>query len=278
MPDREKVIGIIGGMGPYAGLDLTRKIFDHTEAGTDQDHLPVALLTYPDRIIDRSKFLFGETDVNPALALADIARLLDQAGAVVGAMPCNTAHAPAIFDAMVASLEASGHRIQMINMIKETASYIRQHVPGVQRIGILSTLAVYRLGIYRDAVAAEGLTPVLPDEQVEIDLVNRSIFDPEFGIKARANPVTPRARQNLVDAIDHLAENGADAVILGCTELPLAITEPEIGGLKVLDPTDILARALIRETYPEKLRGWRGAMIGNGRAPDVNTEAEPSRR
>lgn len=254
MHTNEKVIGIIGGMGPYAGLDLARKIFDHTQSTKDQDHLPVALLSYPDRIIDRSTFLFGQVQENPAYALADIARRLEAAGAVVAGMPCNTAHSPAIFDVLTDELRRTGHSIRMLNMVRETARFIRDDMPGVRRIGLLSTLAVYRLGVYRRILEEEGLEPIAPEPAVQEEVVNRTIFDPAFGIKAQANPVTPRARQNLLDAIDHLAGRGAEAVILGCTELPLAITESFVDGIAVVDPTDVLARALIRETYPEKLR------------------------
>ena len=67
-------------------------------------------------------------------------------------------------------------------------------------------------------------------------------------------PPTERTRNQLLDGIRHLRERGADAVILGCTELPLAIPEPEFEGIPLIDSTDVLARALIRETYPEKLR------------------------
>src|SRR5690606_10012292 len=152
MAYKEKVIGVISGMGPYAGLDLVRKIFDHTEATKDQEHLPVALISYPDRIIDRSTFLFGKTDVNPGIALGAIARQLDDAGAVVAGMPCNTAHAPAIFDTIESEIASTGHRIRMVHMIRETARHIRDEVPGVKRIGLLSTLAVYRLKLYHTAL------------------------------------------------------------------------------------------------------------------------------
>ena len=64
--DKEPIIGVIGGMGPYAGLDLVRKIFDQTQAALDQEYLPVALLSYAHRIEDRSAFLFGEAPENPA--------------------------------------------------------------------------------------------------------------------------------------------------------------------------------------------------------------------
>jgi aspartate racemase len=57
----------------------------------------------------------------------------------------------------------------------------------------------------------------------------------------------------LIEAIRHLAASGAEAVILGCTELPLAVTEAEIEGVRCIDPTRALARALIREAAPERL-------------------------
>jgi aspartate racemase len=250
---QDNVIGIIGGMGPYAGLDLARKVFDQTDATHDQDHLPVALLSYPSRIIDRSTFLRGETDENPADALFEIARQLDALGAVVAGIPCNTAHAPVIFSRIVERLEDGGHRLRLLHMIDETVRFIHEKMPGVRRIGVLSTLAVYRLHLYRNALVGAGFEAIVPDENVQENIVNRTIFDPVYGIKAQTNPISLIARQSLLNAVEHLNERGAEAVILGCTELPLAIPETELNGVMMIDPTRVLARALIRETYPEKL-------------------------
>ena len=247
-------IGIIGGMGPYAGLDLVQKIFDHTEAYRDHDHLPVAMLSYPHCICDRTSFLFGDIDENPAYALADLARSLETAGASVAAMPCNTAHAAPILDVMQEELDRTGNRIRIISMIEETARAVREHPGGFKRVGVLSSMAVYRLRIYADALEQAGIEAILPDESVEEQLVDAAIFNEEWGIKAIANPVHPRARQSLLEAIDHLRALGAEAVILGCTEFPLAVPEPDADGIPLIDPTVVIARALIRETYPERLR------------------------
>ncbi|MFQ5571615.1 MAG: aspartate/glutamate racemase family protein [Rhodothermales bacterium] len=250
---KEPVIGVIGGMGPYAGIDLVEKIFDQTQAVTDQDHLPVALLSLPHRIGDRSAYLRGECSENPADAIAKLARQLDTLGATVAGIPCNTAHAPVIYNSIRAQLRASGASIRLLHMIKEAVRFAREERRGLRGIGVISTLAVYRLGLYTATIEAAGFDAVLPDEDIEINLVERTIFDPAFGIKAFAHPVTSKARQNVLDAITHLREKGADAVILGCTELPLAIPETEIDGTLIIDPTLVLARALIRETYPDKL-------------------------
>lgn len=248
------LIGILGGMGPYAGLDLVRKIFDETQAQTDQQHLPVALLSYPHRILDRSAYLFGEITENPADAIAEVARQLDGLGATVAGLPCNSAHAPAIFDVVKAHLRASGYRIRLLHMIDEAARYARETLPDIRRIGALSTLALYRLGLYPKAIEAAGFEAVVPDEAVQRDLVNRAIYDPVYGIKAQSNPVTETARRHVLDAIGQLREHGAEAVILGCTELPLAVHESTLDGTLLIDPTRALARALIRETYPERVK------------------------
>ena len=58
----KKMIGIVGGVGSYAGIDLIKKIYDQTDALCDQDHLPVSMLSVPDKIWDRTDFLLGNSD------------------------------------------------------------------------------------------------------------------------------------------------------------------------------------------------------------------------
>ncbi|ARA93221.1 aspartate racemase [Rhodothermaceae bacterium RA] len=247
------LIGVIGGMGPYAGLHLTRKIFEHTRAQTDQEHLPVALLSLPN-LPDRTAYLLGQDPVNPAVALADVAARLDDLGAAVAGMACNTAHAPAIFDVIVETLHRTGRSIRLLHMIEETARHTRALLGAGARVGVLATLGTYRFRLYQEALQAAGLVPVVPDEPLQEPLVHRSIYDPQYGIKARSHPVSPMARQGLLSAITHLKQHGARAIILGCTELPLAFPEPEVQGLPLIDPSDVLARALIRATCPDRLR------------------------
>ncbi len=248
------VIGILSGMGPYAGLDLAAKIHALTRAQTDQEHLPVALLSYPGWIPDRSAFLADPEAPSPVPPLAAITRRLHRAGATVLGMPCNTAHAPAILNAVQEALRRSDTPVRFIHMIEETARHVREALPEVRRVGVLATPAVCRLGLYRQALAEAGLEALHPASAVQRAYVTPAIFDESYGIKAQSDPVTPRARRGLREAVRHLRERGAEAVILGCTEFPPALPEPVIDGLPLLDPTAVLARALIRTTYPERLR------------------------
>lgn len=86
-------------------------------------------------------------------------------------------------------------------------------------------------------------------------MVQRAISDPAFGIKAFSDPVTPRARQILLDAARRLVEvRHVDAVLLGCTEIPVAVTESVLYDTPVVDATSVLAQELIRASCPERLK------------------------
>ena len=91
-----KVIGIIGGMGPAAGVDLARKLISQTNAATDQEHLPFILVSYPDQVADRTAFLVEGKEANPGKDIAGLVEHLEEQGAAVIGMACNTAHASAI--------------------------------------------------------------------------------------------------------------------------------------------------------------------------------------
>lgn len=241
-------------MGPYAGLDLASKIFDQTLAHKDHDHLPVAMLSYPGYIPDRSTFLFGHSDANPAYEMADLARRLEAAGCTVAAVPCNTAHTAPIFDVLLEELRQRGARIRILHMIEETVRFVRETYPDLRRVGVLSTTAIYRFRVYQDPLEAAGLEVKMLDEATQEDAVNATIFDETWGLKAQSNPPTARARENLLHAIATFRDLGAEAVILGCTELPLVLPEPTLHGLPLIDPTVVTARALIEATHPERLR------------------------
>jgi len=251
------MIGVVGGLGPYAGLDLVRKIFDETDARTDQDHLPVAMLSVPASIPDRTEFLLDKTDVNPAHRVADLIRQLESIGATVVGIPCNTVHAPPILDIVLADLAEAGSTVKLIHMITEVKHWIEEEHPVVKTVGVLATTGTCLAGVYKGVFESGGLAAVCPDEAAQQD-VHDAIYDPAHGIKAQSGPATEQARKALLRAAQHLRERGAEAIVLGCTEIPLAITESELEGTPVIDATRVLARALVREAAPEKLRAEPG--------------------
>ena len=122
-------IGVLGGVGPYAGLDLMRKIFDQTEANCDQEHLSVIQYSLSEHIIDRTRFLLGETDENPGEAIGEIMVRMAKAGATVIGVPCNTAHSPRIMDVAVAMLHEASPKTRFVNMIDSVVAFIRESLP-----------------------------------------------------------------------------------------------------------------------------------------------------
>lgn len=251
----EKIIGIVGGVGPFAGIDLQRKIADQTIAQKDQDHLTVLSLSRPSPIPDRTEYLLGQVAQNPAIPLAAQVRLLAQMGAQVVGIPCNTAHAPPIWDLLQSELERTGCAVQLLHMIAEAGRFLQAQAPSVRTVGILSTTGTYRAKVYPQVFQMAGFTAVTPTPAMQEQQIHPAIYHPKYGIKA-CGFVTPRARADLLAGVAALQAQGAQAVILGCTEIPLAITERELDGTLIIDPTLILARALIQAANPEKLRPY----------------------
>ena len=250
----QKIIGIVGGVGPYAGLDLTRKIFDQTVARRDQEHVSVVLWSAPDEIGDRTEFVLGRSATNPAGGIAAIVQRMEAAGASYAAIACNTAHSPPIFDVITRILRDGGSRIELLNMVAEVVRFVREYHPAVAAVGVLATDGTMRSRVYTDGFARAGIKVVYPDAEVQARKVLPAIYDLDYGIKAKSEPVTPRARADLLDAAAHLFSKGAQALVLGCTELPLAIDSDQIGGRVVIDPTLVLARALVERVAPERLK------------------------
>ena len=249
------VIGIVGGVGPYAGLDLQRKILEQTIADRDQDYLPIIAVSWPGPIADRTEFLLGRVADNPAGAIVDQLRLLVNAGGAVAGIPCNTAHAPAIFDAVRAGVAAFERPLRLLHMVDETVSHLSAHHPALETIGVLSTTGTWQARLYPTALEPLGYRVVVPDESTQADLVHPAIYDPGYGIKSTGT-VTARAGDDLARAIDALRASGAEAILLGCTELPLAFPAREYEGLPLIDPTLALARALVRAADPQRLKSW----------------------
>ena len=249
-----RTIGIVGGLGPYAGYDLVRKIFRWTKASVDQDHLPLMLHSFPGWIPVRPEFLLGQTRENPGEDIGGIMAQLAQNGAGVIGMPCNTAHSPRILDTALERLYATGLDVQFVSIIESAVKHMSALCPNGGRIGLMGTVATLQTRLYQDALEKAGLEPVVLGDE-ECALVQRAISDPSFGVKAFSDPVSPKARQILLDAARRLVEEKqVSVVLLGCTEIPVAVTEDRLLDTPVVDATSVLAQELIRASCPERLK------------------------
>lgn len=235
--ERPFKLGVVGGVGPAATVDFLSKVVRNTPASRDQDHLRVLVEQNP-QIPDRTEHLVGD-GMDPTLALYATCKKLQAGEADLIAIPCNTAHA--FVEALQSELE-----IPILNMLTVTVKHIRETFPALRKVGLLATSGTVSSGVYRRALEENGLQEVLPTPKLQKCVMN-AIYGPE-GVKAGFTSASSVA--DVDAAIDDLVAQGAEIVILGCTELPLLLPEPERttprgNRVALVDPTDILARRCV---------------------------------
>lgn len=247
-------IGVVGGVGPFAGVDLVSKVLRLTVAATDQEHIPLTMISEPGAIEDRSRFLLGESSVNPAHAVVEIIERLAACGATVVGIPCCTMHAPPIFDIIESSTHEAVPQVTLVHLVREVVRIVRERRPAGGRVGILATAGAYHGRMFLDDLENAGLEPIVPGRAAR-RAIHRAIYDRSFGIKSHASPVSGQARVILASAVDELDRRGADLIIAGCTELAYALPQVDMEHPPLIDATLALARGLVGRAAPERLRG-----------------------
>ena len=225
-------------MAPLSTEDLYHKIILATPAQRDQDHLHVIIEADPS-VPDRSSFLRGNGP-DPLPALTRGARRLADAGADFIAIPCNTAHA---FLPELRTRVA----VPFLAMVAETAERVRADYPQARRVGILATEGTIATGLYHATLRARGLEPLQPDEAGQ-RLVSAAIE------AVKGGDTGPEPGAWLVEAGEALIAAGAEVLLAACTELPLVLT-PAMVPVPLLDPTQVLAEAAVREARPVAVPG-----------------------
>jgi len=170
----------------------------------------------------------------------------------VGGIPCNTFHAAKIFEIFEKLMKKIEPKIKIVNMITETLNEILNNYPQVQKVGIMSTTGTRETRVYTDQFQKKGLKVIQVPLEIQPKL-HDSIYNKEWGIKA-ITPVSLKATSNFEEYSEYLISNGAEIIILGCTEIPLALPYKTYKNIPLIDPMVALARALIREANPGKLK------------------------
>ncbi|MFE7766351.1 aspartate/glutamate racemase family protein [Streptomyces sp. NPDC057438] len=251
VPRTTEVIGILGGMGPAATADFYTKLVAETPGSSDQDHLRTVIWSDP-TIPDRTEALLGHGP-DPTPWLLDGGRVLREAGATVIAIPCNTAHA---FVPRIAGLVG----LPIVHMIGEVARHLTRRSPRVRTVGLLATTGTVRAGLYQEWLDRFGIRLLLPDA----DSQEREVMTAVRAVKAGAHDAATAAR--LARAARGLTGRGAQAVIAGCTEVPLGLP-PDAVDVPLVDPALVLARALVRRALVRRALVHRPA-DGGGAVPE----------
>lgn len=272
---QEVLLGICGGVGPAAGLQLHQLVLKHTlSGGEDQGHLGVVHLSRSEDMTDRTEYLIqvasnaasGSAMIeNPARGMARTFAMLQAAAAqsqarlVVG-VPCNTFHAKPIWDEflrLTQSAKSPADGVLHVHMLEETAAFIAAAMPTCRRIGLLSTTGTRQSRVYHDLLEPLGYVIIEVNEAQQREL-HESIYDRGWGIKSSAPQVSARSRANFQRYARQLKDRGADVIVLGCTEIPFAFAgQTAFAGVPLIDPMVALARAMIRAADPSRLKPSR---------------------
>jgi len=225
-----KIIGILGGMGAEATVELFKRIVGKTQAKSDQEHLRIIIDNNP-QIPDRTQAIL-HNGKDPLPLLRKSASILEAAGADFIIIPCNSAHY------FLESIRKAV-TIPVLNMIGETANAIKE-----KRVGLLATDGTVQIGLYHKACSERGIEIIPPkacDQQRVMDVI--------YGVKAgkRKQPF----KETVIDVIHGLKESGIEALILGCTELSVLFTEEAVD-LPMYDALGILAKSAVREALEER--------------------------
>ena len=226
----EKIIGILGGMGPEATIDLFYKIIKSTPAEKDQDHLRIIIDNNP-KIPDRTTAILGKGE-DPLPALQETARNLEKAGADFIIIPCNTAHY------YISQIQESVN-IPILNMIEETAKETQQRTPQIKKIGLLASMGTYKMEIYHQHFKKFNIEVISPEEK-DKEEVMKVIY------AVKAGDLSEKVKKNIIQIAQKLIDKGAEAIIAGCTEIPLILKEGDVP-VPLIDPTKVLAEIAIQK-------------------------------
>lgn len=223
-----KTLGVIGGLGPMATAYFMELIMKMTDAKKDQEHLEMIILNRPS-IPDRSSYIIDHSKANPLFPMIVAGKELIEAGAEVLATPCITAHYfhNEIQDACP---------VHVIHLIYELGIILKKR--NVAKVGILATDGTIESGLFQKELIKHGVRCVVPEDESQKEVMH-IIFD---RIKA-GDTVTSESLKNVTD---QLRKNGAQQIILGCTELSL-IKRNDNEARLYIDALEVLAACSIRE-------------------------------
>ena len=220
------IIGVLGGMGPEATVDLMRRVIKATPAQDDADHIHMLVDNNP-KVPSRIAALIDGTGVDPLPTLCVMAKRLESAGADMLAMPCNTAHT--YHEDIRRSVT-----IPFLNMVELTAQRVQSMLLTRRRIGLLASTAVLQIGLYDRVFAAADLETVYPEKQAELMALIKAVKrgDTGSGVRARFAHIVEQLQQQ------------TDLLVIACTELSvLADSLPD--NASILDALDVLVGEIV---------------------------------
>lgn len=223
MKANRRILGVIGGLGPIATAHFMELVFCMTHGETDQEHLPMIVYNMP-FIPDRTAYILDNTQEDPLPDMLKVGKALQEQGADCIAIPCVTAHY--FMDALEAGIP-----VPLINGVRETVTYLKAN--GIRHVGIMATDGTIRSGILHRELESQGLVPIVPGPEGQENVMHMIYQNVKAG--------KPVEMDRFYAAAEDLRSQGAETVILGCTELSLIKRDHAIGP-GFIDVMEVLAR------------------------------------
>jgi aspartate racemase len=224
----EKIVGILGGMGPEATADLFMRIIRATPAKRDQDHLRVIIYSNS-KVPDRTPAILGKGP-SPLPEMLRTGRALEAAGADFIIIPCNTAHY--YYDDLTRGL-----KLPILHMIRLAAEETRRKSADITRAGLLATDGTVASRLYHDAFSEAGIEIITPPPRQQADVMRAIYKHVKAGDLDGGGSILRGVEEELVG-------EGSEAVICGCTEVSLVLRQGDLE-VPVIDPLQVLAEAAV---------------------------------
>ncbi len=233
----EKILGVIGGLGPLATAHFMEEVTAMTQAEREQDHVNMIVYNFPS-IPDRTGYILGSNLRSPLPGLLWAGRALCREQVTAIAIPCVTAHF--FYEEMSRQLRAP-----VIHALEETARHLKDQ--GVSSAGILATEGTIYSGIFTQALSQAGIRPFIPGKEQQ-ENVNHLIYQ---NIKKGKRPEMDRFHS----VCSQLRGKGAEVILLGCTELSMIRRQEKLGP-GFLDTLQVLARESVLRCGKELKPGF----------------------
>ncbi|HIH13185.1 MAG: aspartate racemase, aspartate racemase [archaeon GW2011_AR9] len=229
MPQKNKTIGVLGGMGPEASSNLYAKIIQYAQqeygAVQDFDYPPIIIYSLP-------LFGFDETGiVDEDLVkkqLIEGVKKLESAGCDLIIVACNTVHS--YYDEMQSAV-----KVPIFNIIEETRKRVLEF--GYKKVGLFASESTNKLKLYQKRFADSNIKVISPNTKQQ-RILNQVIERVMGGNQKKEDIIL------LKDIARDYLKQGAEAIVLGCTEIPLAINQTHTD-IKLFDTIEIIVQCAV---------------------------------
>ncbi|MFA5523630.1 MAG: amino acid racemase [Tissierellales bacterium] len=223
---QEKIIGILGGMGPDATCVLFERIIKYTNAKRDSEHIRVIIDNNP-KIPDRTASILNNS-TEPLLELVRTATNLQNSGADFIIIPCITSHF--YFKEIQEQIN-----VPILNVLELTKELIDINYTGLKKIGVIATSGTIKTNLFQNLLDDKEI--IVPTDEEQRDYVMEIIYGKE-GVKSGNR--TGKVKEQTIEVVRRLKDRGAEAIISGCTEISIILDQSDID-IPLIDPLTIMA-------------------------------------